>query len=133
MKLVHPLCPVVLPLYMGASRRLSEPIDPLGQPKVTAGRDHCFRTCPSVSTFQNLAKQNKAKAMFSTCYSMDLAEWITDDTRLVRLLCLQNLTKSTFSKISKELANEQKIKLDPTKFQLLEKQLLYMNREKKQT
>ena len=24
-------------------------IDPLGQPKVTAGRDHCFRTCfPSV-------------------------------------------------------------------------------------
>ena len=28
-------------------------IDPLGQPKVTAGRDHCFRTCcPSVLTFQ---------------------------------------------------------------------------------
>ena len=28
-------------------------IDPLGQPKVTAGRDNCFRTCfPSVPTFQ---------------------------------------------------------------------------------
>ena len=28
-------------------------IDPLVQPKVTAGRDNCFRTCcPSVPTFQ---------------------------------------------------------------------------------
>ena len=33
-------------------------IDPLGQPKVTAGRDHCFRTCcPYVPTFQ--IQQNK--------------------------------------------------------------------------
>ena len=33
--------------------------DPLGQPKVTAGRDHCFHTCcPSVRPhFSNLEKQ----------------------------------------------------------------------------
>ena len=41
--------------------------DPLGRPTVTAGRDHCFFTCrPSVPTFQNLAKQSKAKTMFAT-------------------------------------------------------------------
>ena len=51
--------------------------DPLGQTTVTAGSDHCFRTCcpsvcpyirPSVPTFQNLAKQNQfqAKTMFTT-------------------------------------------------------------------
>ena len=40
-------------------------IDPLGQPKVKAGKDHCFRTCcPSVRPhFSNLAKQNKTKTM----------------------------------------------------------------------
>ena len=37
-------------------------IDPLGQPKVTAGRDHCFRTSPYVLPhFSNLAKQNNRK------------------------------------------------------------------------
>ena len=38
-------------------------IDLLGQPKVTAGSDHCFRTCcPSVLPhFSNLAKQNNRK------------------------------------------------------------------------
>ena len=45
-------------------------LDPLGQPKVTAGRDHYFRTCcPSVRpyvrtslpTFQNLAKQKQSE------------------------------------------------------------------------
>ena len=39
-------------------------IDPLGQPTVTVGRDHCSRTChpsvrPSVPNFQILAKQTK--------------------------------------------------------------------------
>ena len=59
-------------------------IDPLGQPKVMAGRDHCFCTCrPSTRTFQNLAKQNKAKTMFATGVTMGLAEWIIDDTCLV--------------------------------------------------
>ena len=34
-------------------------VDPLGQPTVTAGKDHCFRTCcPYVHPhFSNLAKQ----------------------------------------------------------------------------
>ena len=46
-------------------------IDPLGQPKVTAGRDNCFRTCcPSIRPyvrpyvrphFSNLEKQNNRK------------------------------------------------------------------------
>ena len=36
--------------------------DPLGQPKVTAGRDHCFRTCcPSVPTFQIFKTINNRK------------------------------------------------------------------------
>ena len=36
-------------------------VDPLGQPKVKAGRDHCFRTCClSVRPhFSNLDKQKK--------------------------------------------------------------------------
>ena len=42
--------------------------DPLGRPAVTAGSDHCFRTCcpsvhPSVPTFHNLAKQNNFQAI----------------------------------------------------------------------
>ena len=42
-------------------------LDPLGQPTVTTGRDHGFRTCcPSVRChFWNLAKQNK-ETMFAT-------------------------------------------------------------------
>ena len=42
----------------------STKIDPLGQTKVTAGRDHCFHTgCPSVHPdFSNLAKQNNMKS-----------------------------------------------------------------------
>ena len=67
--------------------------NPLGRPTVTALSDHCFHTCcpsvrPSVPTFQNLAKQNKfqAKTMFTTCETVGLAEWIIDDTCLVRLL-----------------------------------------------
>ena len=37
-------------------------IDPLGQPKVTAGRDYCFRTCMYVRPhFSNLEKQNNRK------------------------------------------------------------------------
>ena len=63
-------------------------IDPLGRSTVTAGKDHCFCTCrtsvrTSVPTFQNLAKQNKAKTMFATGETMGLAEWIVDDTCLV--------------------------------------------------
>ena len=38
---------------------------------------------PSIPTFQNLAKQNKAKTMFAT---VGLAEWIIVDTCLVILI-----------------------------------------------
>ena len=67
-------------------------IDPLGQPTVTADRDHCFRTRrpfvrPSVRTFQNLAKQNRVKTMFATGETVSLAEWIIDDTCLI---CITN-------------------------------------------
>ena len=54
--------------------------DPLGRLKVMAGRDHCFFTCPSVPTFQNLTKQSKVKAMYATGETVGLAEWIIDDT-----------------------------------------------------
>ena len=37
----------------------------------------------SVPTFQNLAKQNKVKTMFTTGETVGLAEWIIDDTCLV--------------------------------------------------
>ena len=52
--------------------------DPLGQPKVTAGRDHCFRTCrPFVSTFQLKSRKTKQqKTMFTTGVTMGLAKWI---------------------------------------------------------
>ena len=59
--------------------------DPLGQPTVMAGRDHCFCTCrpfvrPSVRS--HFSKQNKfqAKTMVSTGETVGLAEWIIDDS-----------------------------------------------------
>ena len=53
-------------------------IDPLGQPTVTAGSDHCFCTCcPSVRPhFSNLAKQKLQKTMVATGETVGLAEWI---------------------------------------------------------
>ena len=63
-------------------------VDPLGRPTVTASRDHCFCTMssvrPYIPIFQNLAKQNKAKTMFATGETVGLAEWIIDDTCLVK-------------------------------------------------
>ena len=42
-------------------------IDPLGQPTVMVGNIvSAHVVCPSVSTFQNIAKQNKAETMFAT-------------------------------------------------------------------
>ena len=53
----------------------TEVLDPFVRRTVTVGSDHCFCTCrPSVPTFQNLAKQNKAKIMFPTGETVDLAE-----------------------------------------------------------
>ena len=49
--------------------------DPLGQPKVTAGRDHCCRTCSSVPLFKS-RKTKQQKRMFVTGVTMGLAEWI---------------------------------------------------------
>ena len=55
-------------------------IDPLGQPKVTPGKDNCFRTCcPSVHLFKS-RKTKQQKTMFATGGTVSLAEWIIDDT-----------------------------------------------------
>ena len=69
----------------------NRPIDPLGQPRVTAGSDHCFHTCcPSICPyvrphFSKLLKQNnfQEKTMFTTGKTVGLAEWIIDYTCLV--------------------------------------------------
>ena len=62
-------------------------------------RDHYFRTCfcPSVLTFQNIAKQNKhrMKIMIATGGIVGLAEGIIDDTCLVL-----NVSITTFSPIA---------------------------------
>ena len=49
------------------SNHLKISIDPLGQPSVPAGSDHCFRTCYPYVRFQNLPKQNifQEKTMFT--------------------------------------------------------------------
>ena len=64
-------------------------IDPLGQPKVTAGRDHCFLICcPYVRTSVDPSplfrsrKTKQQKTMFATDVTLGLAEWIIDDTCL---------------------------------------------------
>ena len=47
-------------------------IDPLGQPKVTAGWDHCFRTCcPSVRP-SPLFESRKTKQKKTIAHSTDL-------------------------------------------------------------
>ena len=60
--------------------------DPFGQPKVTAGRDHCFRTCSiRPSPLFKSRKTKQQKTMFATVVTMALAEWIIDDTGIVRI------------------------------------------------
>ena len=54
-------------------------IDPLGQPKVTAGRDHCFSTCSpyvrtSVLTFKS-RKTKQQKTMFATGVTGRVDHW----------------------------------------------------------
>ena len=60
-------------------------IDPLGQPTVTAGRDHCFSTYrPSVRPhFSKSNKTNKVKTILAIGENVGLAERIIDDTCLV--------------------------------------------------
>ena len=59
--------------------------DPRGQPTVTAGSDHCFRTC-CPSDFSKSSK-NKTKFKWNNIYYwreiVGLAKWIIDDTCLV--------------------------------------------------
>ena len=58
-------------------------IDPLGQPRVMDGSDHCFSTCCPYSLFSS-SKTKQQKTMVAT---VGLAEWIIDDTCLVTNLC----------------------------------------------
>ena len=76
-------------LWRGYNLRGNVITDPLGRPTVTAGCDHCFRTCcPSVPHF---SKQNEfqAKTMFTTGETVGLAEWIIDDTCLIKRFFLK--------------------------------------------
>ena len=52
-------------------------VDPLGQPTITAGNDHCFHTCPS-PYFKNRAKRSKfqVKAVIATGGIVGLAQGI---------------------------------------------------------
>ena len=75
-------------------------IDPLDQPKVTAGRDHCFRTCcPSVrpSPLFKSRKTKQQKTMFATGETLGLAEWILDDTCPVVLIVTESLVYHLFA------------------------------------
>ena len=77
-------------------------IDPLGQPKVSAGSDNCFCSCrPSVRP-SPLFKQNKfqAKTMFATAETEGLAQWIIDDICLVLLIHTFWHTKHKWSLIT---------------------------------
>ena len=60
------------------SEKVMEYFDPLGQPKVKAGRDHCFRTCCPSPLFKS--RKIKQKTMFATSATMGLAEGIIDDS-----------------------------------------------------
>ena len=68
-------------------------IDPLGRPQSWPVGiivfTHVVRPSVrmSVPTFQNLAKQIKAKTMFATGETVGLAEWIIDDPCLGILFC----------------------------------------------
>ena len=60
-------------------------IDPLGQPTVTVGRDHCFRTCCPSVRLSPLFKSRKTKQRKQCSLLRDygFAEWIIDDTCFV--------------------------------------------------
>ena len=68
-------------------------VDPLGQPTVKAGRDHCFRKCcPSVRQFPlfKSSKTKQQKTMFATGETVGLAEGIIADTCPVHSVFKQN-------------------------------------------
>ena len=65
-------------------------IDPLGLPTVTAGSDHCFRTCcPSARPSKSRKKHKQSENNVATSETMGLAGWIIDDTCLVYLYFLK--------------------------------------------
>ena len=66
---------------MGLQVKVKFLIDPLGQPKVTVRRDHCFRPCcPSIRLSRKTKQQ---KTILANGLTMGLAEWFIDDTCLV--------------------------------------------------
>ena len=85
-----------------SSRQLGY-IDPRGLPTVTASSDHyfhswCLSVCPSVLTFENLAKPNKfqVRIVIITGDTVGLAEWIIDSMAhmsciIIRLVKRQKL------------------------------------------
>ena len=50
------------------------PIDPLGQPKLTAGRDYCFRTCCPYVRTSPLFKSSKTKQQ-KTIFATGVIIW----------------------------------------------------------
>ena len=67
-------------------------------PQSWPGFAHVVR--PSVPTFQNLVKQNKAKTMVATGETVGLAEWFIDDTCPVFLYFVGNKEKRHLTKIT---------------------------------
>ena len=90
LRLIHEL---LGPKFLNIEVMQKTPFDPLGQPKVTAERDHCFRTCcPSVrlSPLFKSRETKQQKTLFATGVTMGLAEWIIDDTCLVQIRMFSN-------------------------------------------
>ena len=74
------------------SKKLIHSADPQSRPVGIIVFAHVVST--SVSTFQNLAKQNKAKTKVTTSETVGLAVWIIDDTCLV-IICF-DILQSTY-------------------------------------
>ena len=84
------------------------------RPTQTAHRDHCFRTCrPSVPTFQNLVKQNKAKTMFETVGLGDVDHWRPHVTccKFWLPLLISQFTSSCFD-LALKAFNEESMKFE---------------------
>ena len=77
-----------------ASPTVASLIDPLGQPTVVVGRNHCFLTClPSVRPHFSKSSKTKQgiKTIFATGYTATLPEWIIDAICLVRFAFVRSI------------------------------------------
>ena len=74
-------------LLAASGSHVGQYFDPPGQPKVTAGSGHCFRTCCISSLFKS-RKSKQQNTMFASGMTMGLAEWIIDDTYLVSTILI---------------------------------------------